>query len=95
MNIPIKEAVESHKIIAFWYKGLKRVVESHTYGLNKGTGKEDLSAYQTECFGEQPGWKNYLISEITLLDVTNETFTQTRPGYNPNDSKMSQIFARA
>jgi hypothetical protein len=95
VNLTIKQAVESHNIIAFWYKGLRRLVEPHTYGINKGTGNEDLSAYQIECPGELPGWKNFLIDDITQMEVTNGTFAQTRPGYNPNDSKMSQIFARA
>ena len=98
MNSTIAQAVRERSIVTFWYDGLNRTVEPHTYGIHKDTGNEVLSGYQTGGFshsGELPGWRLYSLSEISNLTVTGATFTSTRPGYNPNDSRMSQIFASA
>jgi hypothetical protein len=75
-----------------------RTVEPHTYGIHKDTGNEVLSGYQTAGFsqsGDLPGWRLYRLSDIHNFTVTGSTYEQPRPGYNPHDSRMSHIFARA
>ena len=98
MTLTLAQAVREHRIITFWYDGLMRTVEPHAYGVHKDTGNEVLSGFQTAGFSHSsdcPDWRLYRLSDIQSLTVTNETFKQTRPGYNPHDSRMSQIFASA
>jgi len=98
MSSELVTAVNERRIITFWYSGLARTAEPHTYGLHKDTGHEVLSCFQTAGFshsGELPGWRLYRLSEIANLSLTADVYPQTRPGYNPNDSRMEIIFARA
>lgn len=98
MNVALAQAVREHRIVTLWYDGLTRTIEPHTYGIHKDTGNEVLSGYQTAGFsnsGDLPGWRLYRLSEISSLTITERNFGQTRPRYNPNDSRMGQIFARA
>jgi hypothetical protein len=98
MKMNIVQAVTGHNILKFQYDGLLRTVEPHTDGIYKSTGNEVLSAYQIGGFsnsGELPGWRLYYINELISVSVCSEKFQVTRSGYNPNDSRMSQIFARA
>lgn len=98
MNIAIANAVRERRIIQFWYKDLMRTLEPHTYGIHKDTNNEVLAGYQTGGFshsGDLPGWRLYRIDELLSLQVTNQVFRITRTGYNPNDSRMSSIFAKA
>ncbi|MBI4371437.1 MAG: hypothetical protein HY552_03975 [Elusimicrobia bacterium] len=98
MGSELTAAVSHRRIITFWYNGLVGTAEPHTYGLHKDTGHEVLSCFQTAGFshsGELPGWRLYLLSEIRNLSVTGDIYPKTRPGYNPNDSRMQVIIARA
>lgn len=97
MNYALARAVQEHRIVTFWYDGLVRTVEPHTYGLNTA-GHEALSGYQIAGFSRsagRPDWRMYLLSDIRNLVVRNARFERTRPGYKSNDSRMTQIFARA
>jgi hypothetical protein len=97
MNQRIAQAVRDHRIVTFWYNGLLRTVEPHTYGVTMA-GHEALSGYQAaggSHSGDLPGWRLFLLSEISNLTVTDRTFARTRPGYNSNDSRMCRILARA
>lgn len=98
MSSELAAAVRERRVITFWYNGLSRTAEPHTYGLHKSTGHEVLSCFQTAGFsnsGELPGWRLYLLSEIQSLSITSSIYSRARPGYNPNDSRMQIIFARA
>lgn len=97
MKMVIANAILNHRIVTFWYDGLVRTVEPHTYGLTTAE-HEALSGYQTAGFSrsdDRPGWRLYLLSDIRSLIVKDVTFERARPGYRPNDSRMTQIFARA
>jgi hypothetical protein len=97
-NSLLAQAVTNRKIIRFWYNGLMRTAEPHTYGIHVSTGNEVLSAYQTGGFGhsgELPGWRLFSLDEIRDIVADEGIFKFTRPGYNPIDSRMSHIFARA
>ena len=97
VNLTIVRAVREHHVITFQYAGLARRVEPFIYGVNTA-GHQAISGYQTAGLsrsGDRRGWRMYLLSDIRNLVVENETFKSTRPDYNPNDSRMNEIFARA
>lgn len=91
----IIDAIENRKILEFYYDENHRIVEPHTVGISK-TGKEMLSAFQTEGGsnrGSVPCWGQFSLSKIENLQVLDESFSGTRPGYTRDDSRMDEIFA--
>lgn len=97
MNKDICEAIGNKSIIEFFYKGYKRVVEPHCYGIHKSTNNEALYAYQVGGYsssGKKPPWRLYIISEMSEIVVTDKLFENPRLGYKINDSRMSMIFCQ-
>src|SRR5689334_20079935 len=90
------EAIAKKRLIRFTYKDLVRVVEPHLLGLNKADHLE-LCAFLVRGFtksDQRPFWRTYLIEEMTMLTILDETFPGPRKGYNPNDKRMQRIYCR-
>lgn len=97
MNTVLAGAVRDHLILEFTYHGLPRTVEPHTYGAGR-EGDEILVGYQVGGHtksGKIPFWRNFTVVDIRGLIVTEQRFSPTRPGYNRQDDRFQQIFARA
>jgi len=95
MNSKICDAISNKNVIEFYHSGGIRIVEPHCYGIHKDTGNEVLCAYQISGYSESgnlPGWRLFVVSDMSALKVTDKTFLSPRPKYNPNDSRMSRIF---
>lgn len=96
MNNQICQAIANKNIIEFRYKGKWiRSFEPHTYGMHKGTSNEVLSGYQLSGYSESgnlPDWRLFIVPYISDLRISDNKFLGARPGYNPNDSRMSTIF---
>jgi len=95
MNSEIIEAIENMNVLEFYYKGHKRTVEPHCYGIHKDTGNEALCAYQIDGYSSSrsvPAWRLYLIPEMSGITIADEQFDKPRAGYKINDSRMSRIF---
>jgi hypothetical protein len=96
MNTTICSAIDSKRIIRFYYDGGLRIVEPFCYGLSKKDSKELLRGYQVSGYsksGDTVGWKLFRVSEMSSLTMIDEQFSGVRPGYNPNDSAMTTIYA--
>jgi hypothetical protein len=96
MNTTICNAISRRAVIQFYYDGGIRTVEPHCHGISTA-GNEVLRGYQTGGYSESGnpvGWKLFDVSKMYSLSVTNQTFTQNRPSYNPNDTSMSTIHCR-
>lgn len=92
----LARAIRDRKVVTFTYHGHPRVVEPHTLGVMNRTGNLELAGYQTgggSRRGGIPDWRLYMVSEIQDLAVLEEAFPGPRPGYNPNDSRMREIWA--
>lgn len=97
MNDEICKAIKNRKVVKFFYKGQKRIVEPHCYGIHKDTGNEALRAYQIGGYsssGKIYEWKLYIISEMSGIVVSDERFEDSRPGYRMEDSMMATIFCQ-
>jgi len=94
----IIQAIKDHKIITFTYNDEYRVIEPHSYGRNKNTGNNLLSAYQIEGGSVSgspiPGWRMFNLTKIRNLIVTDKTFPHAREGYSPDDRRMHIIFEK-
>lgn len=70
----------------------KRVVEPHLLGTTTA-GQLALQGWFVEGAsksGEGPGWRNYILSRILSIELTNQTFSGPRPGFNPTGGKVFQ-----
>ncbi|HCT24187.1 MAG TPA: hypothetical protein DIW54_13030 [Chitinophagaceae bacterium] len=95
-------AITNKRIIKFFYqdkysnKAGWRLVEPHLIGIHKSTGSKILVAWEiNESNNDKSGralmWKSYIINRIEHLEITNRTFSQTRPYYNSKDKRMKSI----
>ena len=97
MERMIIEAIENCKLIEFNYKDKVRIVEPYTFGVSS-TGKDVLSAFQVEggsSSSDDLGWRLFSIGKINNLRVSDISFQAIRDGYNPNDSRMQEIYITA
>ncbi len=96
MNELIKNAIEHKRLLRFYYDDGLRVVEPFCYGLSSA-GHQVLRAYQVAGYsksGPPVGWRLYKLSDMKNIALADERFEIIRPGYNPNDSGMTQIYSR-
>lgn len=92
----ICDAIRSKKLLQFSYRNHTRVVEPHLFGRDSA-GHDVLSAYLVRGYSEsrkQPNWRFYLLSDLTLLTMLDETFSEPRKGYNPKDPRMLKVYCR-
>jgi predicted DNA-binding transcriptional regulator YafY len=95
MMVILKEAINSRKLVQFYYKGNLRVVEPYTVG-DSNTGNLSLRAWHLRGFsksGDYPRWRLFHAKEMRSLTVLDDTFEGPRPGYNPPDSAMRIVYA--
>ncbi len=93
MNTSICAVIRDRSVIQFNYDGGPRTVEPHCHGTSTA-GNEVLRGYQTSGFsqsGNPVGWKLFEVAKIHSLHPAGARFSNTRPGYNPDDRGMSMI----
>ncbi len=92
-----ESAIQKKTVLELLYSdGIWRVIEPHTYGVNKG-GNHAVSAFRTEKKlhpNEQPDWRMYLDAEIRELRVTELTFNGPRTGYSANPKTFSRVICK-
>ena len=65
----IAAAIDERQRLSFFYDGHTRIVEPHTFGVDKHN-REMLCGYQTagtSASGKPVGWKFFLIAKISRL----------------------------
>ena len=94
MNQSICNAIRNRNILSFTYRNRHRVVLPHAHGVSE-KGNDVLRGYQTagtSGSGKIPGWRLFVVSEITALNVTQEHFLGTSPKYRRGDRDMTTIY---
>ncbi len=93
MNSDICQAISGLQLIDFTYDGHSRVVEPHTYGVDK-KGHSALRAYQVRG-GSKSGpvvdWKIFHRRQMYGVTIRQETFAGPRVGYRKGDPFFSTI----
>ncbi|GLQ24492.1 hypothetical protein GCM10007853_23660 [Algimonas ampicilliniresistens] len=92
MNQTIISAIQNREILEFHYKGRMRRVEPHMYGIDT-KGHPSLNAWQLSG-GSGQDFRNFHLDILSMLCKSGQTFSGPRPGYNPNDPAVPQVFAR-
>jgi hypothetical protein len=96
MNTLICDAIRARRLIRFVYDGYERIAEPHAYGISTAN-HEVVSAYLVGGWSASegaPGWRKYLVRDMHDIHALAETFAAPRPGYNPDDRQMGQVFCR-
>ena len=87
-------AIRRRSLVMFEYGDLIRVVEPHRFGVNSA-GHEMLSGWLRAGYSRSDpagGWRNYLLHEVTALQVLDAPFAGARPGYAAHDPRMPQVY---
>lgn len=86
-------AIRSRHVVRFYYAGTEepgyRTVEPHMVAYNQADHLA-LSAWYLSGASESqggPGWREYLLSDISQVTELGEQFAGPRPGYNPTGRK--------
>jgi len=86
-------AIGNKNLVRFFYSGDDtpgyRTVEPHMVAYNRKDALA-LSAWYLSGASESqagPGWREYLLSEISSVTVLEEQFPGPRPGYKPDGGK--------
>ncbi|MDB4878956.1 MAG: hypothetical protein JWL60_402 [Gemmatimonadetes bacterium] len=88
-------AIARQSLVMFEYADLIRVVEPHRYGVNSA-GHPMLSGWLRAGYSRSDpagGWRNYLLSDISALQVLDAPFAGPRPGYAAHDARMRETYA--
>jgi hypothetical protein len=87
-------AIRRRSLVMFEYGDLIRVVEPHRFGVNSA-GHEMLSGWLRAGYSRSDpagGWRNYLLSDVSALQVLDAPFAGTRPGYAAHDPRMREVY---
>lgn len=87
-------AIRRRSLVMFEYGDLIRVVEPHRFGVNSA-GHEMLSGWLRAGYSRSDpagGWRNYLLSDVSALQVLDAPFAETRPGYVAHDPRMREVY---
>ena len=87
-------AIRRRSLVMFEYGDLIRVVEPHRFGVNSA-GHEMLSGWLRAGYSRSDpagGWRNYLLHEVSALQVLDAPFAGARPGYAAHDPRMPQVY---
>jgi len=87
-------AIRRRSLVMFEYGDLIRVVEPHRFGINSA-GHEMLSGWLRAGYSRSDpagGWRNYLLSDVSALQVLDAPFVGARPGYAAHDSRMREVY---
>jgi hypothetical protein len=91
----IVEAITSQRLLVLDYQGKTRVVEPHTFGLDRWS-RVLLCAYQVECDGTSSspsGWRSFLVAQMSNARLDPRRFATPRPGYLRGDGAFKSITA--
>ena len=93
MNSDICNAIETKKLVEFFYNGGNRIVEPHCHGITTA-GNEALRAYQVDGYSEsgKMGWKMFDLGNASNIQILDEPFDGPRDDYKKGDRGMSKIY---
>lgn len=99
----LRFAVENKRLLQLTYHGVRRVVEPHDYGLQKGlprllvyqlrtTSSADGSAGRRQA--NEKGWRLLDVSKLEACTVLDETFRGSRGAEHQAHCVWDTVYAR-
>ena len=92
----ICEAITTQSLLSFSYHGHLRVVQPHTYGIDR-KGHKALRAYQTggtSGSGRIPAWRIFHEADMHALATLQEKFAGPHHEYKHGDEAFSTILCQ-
>jgi hypothetical protein len=92
----IRQAIAGRRVVAFRYRGQRRVGEPHLFG--RTNGRAHLLVYQTggtSFSGPYPSWRRCDLTQISHFVVTSRTFQAIRLGASYEYGGWDEIWAIA
>jgi hypothetical protein len=90
------EAIAGRRIVRFYYEGGFRSAETYIYGLSTD-GIEYVLVYQVNgvSSSDKPeGWKRLRVEKMDELIVSDDTFLENQPDYDPDDSVIKTVYCQ-
>lgn len=89
------EAIQGHRLLAFDYNGLSRVVAPYAHGfIRSGEALRAIQVRGGSSSGLSPEGKLWTVSKMRAIQLLDEAFSPDDPHYNPDDSAMLRIHCR-
>ena len=96
MTDTIFRAIAEKRTLKFYYDSGKgrslREVEPHALGYDSNDDLT-LSAWQLSG-GSGTGFRDFHVSNLSALSITDRNFSGPRPGYNRQDKTLKRIVCR-
>lgn len=93
--VRLAAAVRERRVVTFRYDGHERRVEPHACGVGS-SGAEIVHGFQISggsASGAGPGWRTFTVEKIADLEVAEDRFTTTRPGYAKSRPRLAPAWA--
>lgn len=96
--------IKNKQLIRFWYNDKTtdfegwRLVEPHLIGQTKYKAANIwlvgwfLPTTEQLIEGREEKWGNYVLDDISKIEVLSQKYRFTRPMYNPHDKRMTTIY---
>ena len=96
--------IRNKQLIKFWYNDKTtdfegwRLIEPHLIGQTKYKAANIwlvgwfLPTTQQLIEGREEKWGNYILDDVSKLEILPQKYRYTRPLYNPHDKRMTTIF---
>jgi hypothetical protein len=85
-------AIREWRLVRLVYKDALRMVEPHLFGF--AASEEPMFSGWQVSGRSGVGWRNFHFSGVSGLALTDETFSEPRPDYNPDDPSFARITCR-
>lgn len=97
-------AINNKQLIKFWYDDKEidfadwRLVEPHLIGQTNYKHENIwlvgwfLPTPEQLLNGHEAKWGNYILDNVTKVEILDRQYCFTRPGYNKNDKRMKTIY---
>jgi predicted DNA-binding transcriptional regulator YafY len=86
----ICDAIASKTVLSLVYHDELRELEPHILGYST-TGVVILNGWQ---ISRDAGWRNFHLSEIMKLDLTDKHFWRARPDYRRDDATFAEVICQ-
>ena len=93
--VRLAAAVRERRVVTFRYDGHERRVEPHACGVGS-SGAEIVHGFQISggsASGAGAGWRTFTVEKILDLEVAEDRFTTTRPGYAKSRPRLAPAWA--
>jgi hypothetical protein len=91
----LRRAITGKRLVRFRFHGCLRVAEPHDYGVRNGAVQ--LLVYQVggeSRSGKLPNWRWIIVSEMSALEVLEQTFAGGRDVPSGGHAKWDELYLR-